>query len=125
MKKIFILILVVLAVSLSSLDLLQFDNNSRLHIGACFVLNDIGHVLSKAYIIDNRVWNSVIGASFAMAVGINKEYGDAKGWDWEECNWLDIKDDIYGTVLGVVFMQLLEPISIGYSDKYILIGVDF
>ena len=126
MKTILVILMLLIIVSLSANWVTKFDNNSRLHIGICFFLTDIGYILSKAYVVDNRVWNSVIGGTFAMAVGVKKEYHDADdSFDWDGDNYRDLRDDLIGVGLGIVSMQILEPFSIGYSDKYIKLSVRF
>lgn len=124
MKKMTTLLLVVLTVSLSAW-ITDFDANSKLHIGACYTLNAMGHIVSKMYITENRVWNSIIGGTFAMAVGVKKEYDDIGSWDFDEKNYVDLRDDFIGTSLSIITMQLFEPINIYYKDEMIYAEVRF
>ena len=119
MKTTLIILILLIAVSLSADWVTKFDNNSWLHGGICCVLTVIPYTISKAYIVDNRVWNSVIGGTFAMAVGVKKEYHDAdNSFDWDGDNYRDLRDDLIGTSLGIVSMQLLEPFSIEFFDGH-------
>ena len=128
MKKIILIVILLIAVSLSAFEIsnwvTKFDGNSKLHFGACYVLNAMGHVISKYYITDDRVWNSVIGGTFAMAIGIKKEYNDAgDSFDWDGDNLRDLRDDFFGTSASIISMQLLEPIKIIYAKDEI--GIEF
>ena len=116
MKPLLIILILLIAVSISAEWVTTFDANSKLHGGICFFLTDIGYILSKTYIVDNRVWNSVIGGTFAMAVGVKKEYHDADdSFAWDGDNYRDLRDDFIGVGLGIVSMNLLEPFTIGYK----------
>jgi hypothetical protein len=126
MKKLILILILMVAVSLSAVDFFDFDANSKLHIGCCYTFNMIGHVLSKAYVTENRVWNSIIGTSLSMAVGVKKEYSDAdNSFDWDDNNWRDIKDDAIGNGLSIITMQILEPIKIKYVINKETIGLEF
>lgn len=130
MKKLLILLILILAVSVSAESkwewVTTFDANSKLHFGACYTLNAIGHVISKFYIVDNRVWNSVIGGTFAMAIGVKKEYHDAgDSFNWDGDNLRDLRDNFLGTGTSIVTMQIFEPFSVSYNGEMVLVTVVF
>lgn len=120
MKLILITLILLIAISGFALPnwVTKFDDNSDLHMGCCGVITGIGHILSKAYITENRYWNSAIGATFAMAVGVKKEYDDVGSFDFNGDNYRDLRDDFIGVVLGVVVMQMIEPFEVEFFDGH-------
>ena len=130
MKKLLILLILIMTISLSAESkwewVITFDANSKLHFGACFTLNAIGHVISKYYITDNRVWNSIISGTFAMIIGIKKEYNDVgNSFDWDGDNFRDLRDDFLGTSASIITMQLFEPFSVSYDGEMVVVTVVF
>jgi len=107
MKKLIIILILLISVRLLA------DQNDKLHIGCEYVLTFTGYTLTKAFVVDDVFWDSIIGGAFALSIGVYKEYNDAgKSFDWEEKHWHDIKCDLIGISLGLATMWLLEPFEI-------------